>query len=81
MDQPGGLLRLVGVDSAYQGPAQVFVRHGLRIEVVRRCDGQRGFVAPTLRWVVDICQAQVVQAAGGVHADDGGVAAVNQVLR
>ncbi|MFI7298887.1 transposase [Streptomyces sp. NPDC050121] len=45
MDQPGRLLKLVWVDSAYQGPARAkaFARHGVRIEVVRRSDGQRGF--------------------------------------
>ncbi|MFI6935923.1 transposase [Streptomyces sp. NPDC050287] len=38
MDQPGRLLKLVWVDSAYQGPALVkaFARHGVRIEVVER---------------------------------------------
>lgn len=55
MDQPGRLLKLVWVDSAYQGPAlaKAFARHGVRIEVVRRCDGQRGFVVLARRWVVE----------------------------
>lgn len=46
MEQPGRLLKLVWVDSAYQGPAlaKAFARHGVRVEVVRRSDGQRGFV-------------------------------------
>ncbi|WP_416069866.1 transposase [Streptomyces sp. AK02-01A] len=37
MQQPGRLLQLVWVDSAYQGPAlaKAFARHGLRTEVVR----------------------------------------------
>ncbi|MEU1183666.1 IS5 family transposase [Streptomyces sp. NPDC005820] len=55
MDQPGRLLRLVWVDSAYQGPApaKAFARHGVRIEIVRRSDGQRGFVVLARRWVVE----------------------------
>jgi transposase len=55
MDQPGRLLKLVWVDSAYQGPAlaKAFARHGVRIEVVRRSDGQRGFVVLARRWVVE----------------------------
>jgi hypothetical protein len=42
VEQPGLLLKLVWVDSAYQGPALAkgFARHGVRIEVVRRSDGQ-----------------------------------------
>jgi hypothetical protein len=34
MDQPGRLLKLVWVDSAYQGPAlaKAFARHGVRVE-------------------------------------------------
>jgi hypothetical protein len=34
------------VNSAYQGPAlaKAFASHAVRIEVVRRSDGQRGFV-------------------------------------
>ena len=40
---------------AYQGPAlaKAFARHGVRIEVVRRSDGQRGFVVLARRWVVE----------------------------
>jgi transposase len=55
MDQPGRLLKLVWVDSAYQGPAlaKAFARHRVRIEVVRRSDGQRGFVVLARRWVVE----------------------------
>ncbi|MDQ0596175.1 transposase [Streptomyces canus] len=55
MDQPGRLLKLVWVDSAYQGPAlaMAFARHGVRIEVVRRSDGQREFVVLAPRWVVE----------------------------
>ncbi|GAA3909054.1 IS5 family transposase [Streptomyces lacrimifluminis] len=55
MDQPGRLLKLVWVDSAYQGPAlaKAFARHGVRTEVVRRSDGQRGFVVLARRWVVE----------------------------
>ncbi|WP_206751797.1 transposase [Streptomyces cadmiisoli] len=46
MEQPGRLLKLVWVDCAYQGPAlaKAFARHGVRVEVVRRCDGRREFV-------------------------------------
>ncbi|MEK8142346.1 transposase [Streptomyces sp. M10(2022)] len=55
MEQPGRLLKLVWVDSAYQGPAlaRAFARHGVRIEVMRRSDGQRGFVVLARRWVVE----------------------------
>jgi transposase len=55
MDQPGRLLKLVWVDSAYQGPAlaKAFARHGVRVEVVRRSDGRRGFVVLARRWVVE----------------------------
>lgn len=37
------------------GPAlaKAFARHGVRIEVVRRSDGQRGFVVLARRWVVE----------------------------
>ncbi|MFI6607975.1 IS5 family transposase [Streptomyces sp. NPDC050507] len=53
--QPGQLLKLVWVDSAYQGPAlaKAFARHRVRIEVVRRSDGQRGYVVLARRWVVE----------------------------
>jgi transposase len=55
IQQPGRLLKLVWVDSAYQGPAlaKAFARHGVRTEVVRRSDGQRGFVVLARRWVVE----------------------------
>jgi transposase len=55
MDEPGRLLKLVWVDSAYQGPAlaQAFARHGVAVHVVRRSDGQRGFVVLARRWVVE----------------------------
>jgi transposase len=55
MDQPGRLLKLVWVDSAYQcpAPAKAFARHEVRIEVVRRSDGQREFVVLARRWVVE----------------------------
>ncbi|MDX3128447.1 transposase [Streptomyces europaeiscabiei] len=55
MQQPGRLLQLVWVDSAYRGPAltKAFARHGVRTEVVRRSDGQRGFVILARRWVVE----------------------------
>ncbi|MFF7887507.1 transposase [Streptomyces sp. NPDC020794] len=38
MAEPGRMLRLVWVDSAYQGqaPAEAFARDGVRVEVVRR---------------------------------------------
>jgi len=46
MAEPGRRLKLAWADSAYQGPAlaQAFARHGVKDEVVRRSDGQRGFV-------------------------------------
>ncbi|MGW3269770.1 IS5 family transposase [Streptomyces sp. NPDC001056] len=55
MDQPGRLLKLVWVASAYQGPAlaKAFARHGVRVDVVRRLDGRRGFVVLARRWVVE----------------------------
>ncbi|MGW1162620.1 transposase [Streptomyces sp. NPDC002519] len=55
MEQSGRLLKLVWVDSDYQGPAptRAFARHGVRVEVVRRSDGQRGFVVLARRWVVE----------------------------
>ncbi|WP_328462372.1 IS5 family transposase [Streptomyces sp. NBC_00448] len=55
MAEPGRLLKLVWVDSAYQGPAlaKAFARRGVRIEVVRRSEGQRGFVVLARRWVVE----------------------------
>lgn len=55
MAAPGRLLKLVWVDSAYQGPAlaEAFARHGVQVEVVRRPDGQRGFTVLARRWVVE----------------------------
>ncbi|MFJ2235006.1 hypothetical protein [Streptomyces sp. NPDC087859] len=55
MDQRGRLLKLVWVDSAHQGPApaKAFARHEVRIEVVRRSDGQRECVVLPRRWVVE----------------------------
>ncbi|MHA6761742.1 transposase [Streptacidiphilus sp. PAMC 29251] len=55
MDAPGRLLRLVWADSAYQGPAlaQAFARHGMKVQVVRRGEGQAGFVVLARRWVVE----------------------------
>ncbi|WP_225887653.1 transposase [Streptomyces canus] len=51
----GRLLKLVWVDSAYQGQAlaKAFARPGVRIEVVRRSDGQRESVVLARRWVVE----------------------------
>ena len=55
MGQRGRLLKLVWVDSAYQGQAlaKTFARHGVRIEVVRRSAGQREFVVLARSWVVE----------------------------
>jgi len=55
MAAPGRLLKLVWADSAYQGQAlaQAFARHGVKVEVVRRSDGQRGFVVLARRWIVE----------------------------
>ncbi len=51
MAVPGRLLKPVWADSAYQGQAlaQAFARHGAKVEVVRRSDGQRGFVVLATR--------------------------------
>ncbi|KQW02716.1 hypothetical protein ASD08_45115 [Streptomyces sp. Root369] len=48
-------MKLMWVDSAYQGQAlaKAFARPGVRIEVVRRSDGQREFVVLARRWVVE----------------------------
>ncbi|MEU1276688.1 hypothetical protein ABZ453_51105, partial [Streptomyces sp. NPDC005799] len=44
------------VDSAYQALAKAFARHGVRVEVVRRSDGQQGFVVlARILWNL-ICQ-------------------------
>ena len=55
MAAPGRLLKLVWADSTYQGQAlaQAFARHGVKVEVVRRSDGQTGFVVLARRWVVE----------------------------
>lgn len=55
MRQPGRLLKLVWVDTAYQGQAlaDAFARHGVRVEVVRRPEGQNGFTVIARRWVVE----------------------------
>jgi transposase len=55
MAAPGRLLKLVWADSAYQGEAlaEAFARHGVKVEVVRRSDGQKGFVVLARRWVVE----------------------------
>lgn len=55
MAAPGRLLKLVWADSAYQGQAlaQAFARHGVKVEVVRRSDGQTGFVVLARRWIVE----------------------------
>jgi transposase len=55
MAEPGRLLKLVWADTAYQGPAlaQAFAAHGVRVEVVRRPDGTKGFVVLARRWAVE----------------------------
>jgi transposase len=55
MAAPGRLLKLVWADSAYQGQAlaQAFARHGVKVEVVRRSEGQTGFVVLARRWIVE----------------------------
>jgi transposase len=55
MMEPGRLLKLVWVDSAYQGQtlADAFARHGVKVQVVKRSDGQKGFVVLARRWVVE----------------------------
>ncbi|MCX5215848.1 IS5 family transposase [Kitasatospora sp. NBC_00240] len=55
MAEPGRLLKLVWADTAYQGPAlaEAFAAHGLRVEVVKRPDGTRGFVVLARRWAVE----------------------------
>ena len=55
MAEPGRLLKLVWADSAYQGQAlaDAFAAHGVKVEVVRRPDGTKGFVVVTRRWVVE----------------------------
>jgi len=55
MAEPGRLLKLVWADTAYQGPAlaEAFAAHGVRVEVVKRPDGTRGFVVLARRWAVE----------------------------
>ncbi|MFB7247770.1 transposase [Streptomyces populi] len=64
MDHSGRLLKLVWVDRAYQGPAlaEAFARHGVRVEVVRRLDGQHGFVVLARRWVVERTLSQLFRS-------------------
>jgi transposase len=55
MAEPGRLLKLVWADSAYQGQAlaDAFAAHGVTVEIVRRSDGNRGFVVLARRWIVE----------------------------
>ncbi|WP_407991973.1 IS5 family transposase [Kitasatospora sp. CMC57] len=55
MDEPGRLLELVWLDSAYQGRelADAFAAHGVRAEVVKRTDGGKEFKVLARRWVVE----------------------------
>jgi transposase len=55
MAEPGRLLELVWVDSAYQGQelADAFATHGVSVEVVKRPDGTKGFKVLARRWVVE----------------------------
>ncbi|XUL85273.1 IS5 family transposase [Streptomyces galilaeus] len=64
MDEPGRLLKLVWADSAYQGRplADAFARHGVRVKVVQRPDGTRGFTVLARRWVVERTLGQLSQA-------------------
>ena len=64
MDEPGRLLKLVWADSAYQGQplADAFARHGVRVEVVQRPDGTRGFTVLARRWVVERTLGQLSRA-------------------
>ncbi|MEY9997017.1 transposase [Streptomyces sp. V4I8] len=53
--KPGRLLKLVWVDSAYQGQplADAFAAHGVEVKVVKRPDGRREFTVLARRWVVE----------------------------
>lgn len=64
MDEPGRLLKLVWADSAYQGQplADAFARHGVRVEVVQRPDGTRGFTVLARRWAVERTLGQLSRA-------------------
>jgi transposase len=55
MAEPGRLLELVWVDSAYQGQelADAFAAHGVKVQVVKRTDGTKGFRVLARRWVVE----------------------------
>jgi transposase len=55
MAEPGRLLELVWVDTAYQGQplADAFAAHGVRVEVVKRPDGTRKFTVLARRWIVE----------------------------
>jgi len=55
MDEPGRLLELAWADSAYQEQplADAFAQHGLRVEIVQRPDGTRGFTVLARRLVVE----------------------------
>jgi len=55
MAEPGRLLELVWVDSAYQGAelAEAFAAHGVGVQVVKRTDGAKGFKVLARRWVVE----------------------------
>jgi transposase len=68
MAEPGRLLQLVWVDSAYQGQllADAFAAHGVKAEVVKRADGTRQFTVLARRWVVEMCQAQCTHGCGCV---------------
>ncbi|WP_377271626.1 IS5 family transposase [Peterkaempfera sp. SMS 1(5)a] len=55
MAEPGRLLKLVWVDTAYQGQplADAFAAHGVRVEVVKRPDGTKQFTVLAKRWIVE----------------------------
>jgi transposase len=53
--EPGRLLRLVWVDTAYQGRplADAFAALGVTVQVVKRPDGTREFTVLARRWIVE----------------------------
>jgi transposase len=53
--EPGRLLKLVWVDTAYQGRplAEAFAAHAVEVKVVKRPDGTRQFTVLARRWVVE----------------------------
>jgi transposase len=55
MAEPGRLLELVWVDSAYQGQAlaDAFAAQGVRAQVVKHPDGARQFTVLARRWIVE----------------------------